>query len=251
MTRPAPVVTRRTTLALVLAATLTAPGFAATGAAPAPPPERYALGLIWKGPAWTPERTAHGDSVQAAHLGNNQRMYEAGRLVAAGPCSGNPQLRGIWIWRVDSLAEIPELLAGDPAIQERRLRVEVSRWYADPGIGDDYRAAHQRDPTARDSMVSYSLVLLRRGPAYTSNWTPKVKKVLEAHGRNVAKLRGQGALVLGGSIEGLGDTRGLMVFAADSAGTAKLLAADPAVKSGRFVPEIWKWWTARGVVPGH
>ena len=240
-------------LALAFAASLLAlvPAGPARSADAAPPLERYALGLIWKGPAWTPGRSAHGDSVQAEHLRNNKRMFEAGKLVAAGPCGGNPELRGIWVWRVDSLAEVPELLAGDPAIQERRLRCETHRWHADAGIGDDYVAAKRRDPAQRDSMVNFSLVLLRRGPSYTSNVPPKVKKVLEAHGRHTAKLRREGALVLGGSIEGLGDTRGLLVFKADSARTAKLLAADPAIRSGRFVPEIWKWWTARGVVPGH
>lgn len=240
-------------IAFVLAASLLAQALAGAAAAAetGAAPERYALGLIWKGPAWTPGRTAHGDSVQAEHLRNNQRMFEAGRLLAAGPCGGNPELRGIWVWRVDSLAEIPALLAGDPAIQEGRLRCEVHRWYADPGIGADYRAAKQRNPAKRDSMVTFSLVLLRRGPSYTSNFTPKVKKVLAGHGRHTAKLRREGRLVLGGSIEGLGDTRGLLVFKADSARTAKLLAADPAIKAGRFVPEIWRWWTAHGVVPGH
>ena len=29
------------------------------------------------------------------------------------------------------------------------------------------------------------------------------------------------------------------------------LKTDPAVKSGRFVPFIWQWWTALGNVPGH
>ncbi|MCC6350561.1 MAG: hypothetical protein IT347_13320 [Candidatus Eisenbacteria bacterium] len=234
--------------ALLLSGTARA---AAAAEGTSPPPERYALGLIWKGSAWSPERSAHGDSVQAEHLRNNQRMFEAGRLLAAGPCSGNPDLRGIWVWRVDSLAEIPALLAGDPAVQERRLRCDVYRWFADPGIGDEYRTARAREPGRPDSMVSFSLVLLRRGPAYTSNWTPKVKKVLGAHARNTAKLRREGALVLAGSIAGLGDARGLLVFATDSSRTAKLLAADPAVKAGRFVPEIWKWWTALGIVPGH
>jgi len=239
--------------ALALAATLLAlvPAGSAAAAGEGPPTERYALGLIWKGPSWTPGRTAHGDSVQAEHLRNNQRMYEAGRLLAAGPCGGNPDLRGIWVWRVDSLAEVPDLLAGDPAIQERRLRCETHFWHADPGIGADYRAARERDPATRDSMVTFSLVLLRRGPSYTSNVPPPVKKVLAAHARHAAKLRREGTLVLGGSIEGLGDARGLLVFKADSARTAKLLAADPAIRAGRFVPEIWRWWTAHGVVPGH
>lgn len=240
-------------IAFLVAAALVAPAAVrAAGPAPTPPAtERYALGLIWRGPTWTPGRTAHSDSVQAAHLRNNQRMFEAGKLVAAGPCGGNPLLRGIWVWRVDSLAEIPELLAGDPAIQERRLRVDVHPFHADAGIGDDYRALRAKDPAGRDSMVSFSLVLLRRGPGYTSNVTPKTKKLLAGHARHTAKLRAAGSLVLAGSIEGLGDTRGLLVFDADSAGTSRLLAADPAVKGGRFVPEIWSWWTARGVVPGH
>ena len=171
-------------VAFVIAALLLAPAALPAAPPPAKPAtERYTLGLIWKGPAWSPERSAHSDSVQAAHLENNGRMYEAGKLVAAGPCGGNPLLRGVWVWRVDSLAEIPGLLAGDPAIQERRLRVDVHRWHADAGIGDDYRAAHENDPATRDSMVSFSLVLLRRGPAYTSNLAPRTRKILEAHSK--------------------------------------------------------------------
>lgn len=239
-------------VAFALAALMLVPAASRAAEPPATPaPERYALGLIWKGPAWSPERTAHSDSVQAAHLANNRRMFEAGRLVAAGPCAGNPALRGIWVWRVDSLAEIPALLAGDPAIQERRLRVDVHRWIADAGIGDGYRAAHEEDPDLRDSMVTFSLALLRRGPGYASNLTPKVRKVLAAHAKYAAKLRREGALLLAGSIEGLGEARGVLVFATDSTATSRLLAADPAVKAGRFVPEIWKWWAARGIVPGH
>lgn len=240
-------------LALALAAALAAPAAARAAAPPAPvsAPEAYTLGLIWKGPTWSPGRNAHSDSVQAEHLRNNERMFEAGRLLAAGPCRGNPDLRGIWVWRVDSLAEIPALLASDPAIQERRLRVDVHRWYADPGLGAAYRAAREQGEAAGDSMVSFSLVLLRRGPAYASNLTPKVRKMLDGHAKHSAKLRREGALVMGGSVAGLGDLRGLLLFAADSARTARWLAADPSVKGRRFVPEIWTWWTARGIVPGH
>lgn len=209
--------------------------------------ERYALGLIWKGPNAVPGRSAHGDSVQAAHLANNLRMFEAGRLCAAGPCAGDPSLRGLWIWRVDTLAEIPALLAGDPAIQEGRLRVETVRWTADAGIGDTYRAAHQRDPAARDSMGTFAIALLRRGPAGAADDPASAR----AHEGHLERLRRQGVLVLGGPIEGAGEARGLYVFATDSSRAAQLVAADPAVKAGRFVPQVWSWWTAHGIVPGH
>ncbi len=241
--------------ALALAVPLLAlPAAAAPPAAagdPDPATERYALGLLWRGPAWTPERTPRTDSLQAGHMANIRAMWEAGRLVAAGPCGGDPVLRGIFVWRVDSLADVPALLEGDPAVRAGRLRCETRRWIADAGIGDDYRARKAADPQGRDSMVTFSLVLLQRGPAYTSNWNAKVKRVLEGHVKHTGKLRREGRLVLGGSIEGLGETRGLLVFAADTAATRKLLADDPAVKSGRFVPRVWQWWTAYGSVPGH
>jgi uncharacterized protein len=235
-------------LALALLAAAAAMPRAAT---PPPATERYALGLLYRGPAWTAERTPATDSIQAGHMANINAMWEAGPLVGAGPCAGDPSLRGIFVWRVDSLAEVPALLAGDPAIRSGRLRAEVHSWHAEPGIGDDYRAAHARDPGAPDSMVSFSLVLLRRGPSYTSNWTPKVKRVLADHAKYADKMRREGLLVLGGSTEGLADVRGMLVFAADTAYARRLVEADPAVKSGRFVPQIWKWWTGHGTVPGH
>lgn len=237
-------------IALALAASCLAPSPAAAAGAP-PATERYALGLLWRGPAWTPERTPRTDSLQAGHMANIRAMWQAGRLVAAGPCGGDPVLRGIFVWRVDSLADVPPMLEGDPAVRAGRLRCETHRWIADAGVGDDYKARKSANPQGRDSMVTFSLVLLQRGPAYTSNWNAKVKRVLAGHVKHTDRLRREGRLVLGGAVEGIGETRGLLVFAADTAATRKLLAADPAVKSGRFVPRIWQWWTAYGNVPGR
>jgi uncharacterized protein YciI len=224
----------------------------AAGPVPGTPPtvtERYALGLLFRGPAWTPTRTPATDSIQAGHMANIGVMWEARRLVAAGPCSGDPSLRGIFVWQVDSLAEIPAMLAGDPAIASGRLRADVHRWHAEPGIGVEYRAKHERGE--RDSMVSFSLVLLRRGPSYTSNGTPEEKRLVSEHAKHAAKLRADGLLVLGGTTAGTSDLDGMLVFNADTAQARRLVDADPAVKSGRFTAQVWKWWCALGTVPGH
>jgi uncharacterized protein YciI len=219
-------------------------------ATPSPRPTGpYALGLLFRGPAWTPERTPATDSIQAGHMANIGVMWDSRRLVAAGPCSGDPSLRGLFVWRVDSLAELPAMLAGDPAISSGRLRADVQRWSAEPGIGDEYRAAHERG--ARDSMVSFSLVLLRRGPSYPSTGTPEEKRALSDHAKHAAKLRTEGLLVLGGTTDGTGGVDEVLVFHADTAQARRLVDADPAVKSGRFVPQVWRWWTALGTVPGH
>ena len=224
---------------------------ALAGSAPPPALERYVLGLLGRGPAWSAGRTPESDSIQAGHLANIRRMFASGKLAAAGPFADDGDRRGLLVFKVDSLDEIPPLVAADPAIQRGRLRLDLLPWYAPPGIGDAYRARAAREPGARDSMVSYSFVFLRRGPAWTANATGRVKRLLAGHARNIERLRSRGKLLLAGPFEGMGDLRGVFIFDADTAETRRLVATDPAVRAGRFAPEIHSWWTAWGILPGH
>jgi uncharacterized protein YciI len=236
-------------LALLLptSAAARAPGRAAT----APALELYTLGLLGRGVTWSAERTPHTDSLQAGHLANIRRLFAAGKLVAAGPFAGDGDRRGLFVFRLDSLDDLPALLAGDPAIQAGRLRLDTYRLWAAPGLGRAYRERSEREPAARDSMVTYSFVLLRRGPAWTANLPPAVRRLLDRHQQNIQRLTREGSLILAGPVEGTGDLRGVFIFDADTVTTRRLLAGDPAIKAGRFVPEIHAWWTAWGVVPGH
>ena len=99
-------------------------------------------------------------------------------------------------------------------------------------------------------MVSYTFVLLRRGPLWTANATPGLSRLLEAQAKELDRWHRDGALRMAGPVEGTGNLRGVYIFAADSVATAALLARDPVVKAGRIVPEIHEWWTSHGVVPG-
>lgn len=246
---------RRPCAATVLLALLAgaAPGHAADGGAPTGQ-VRYQLGLLVRGPSWTPERNARTDSIQAGHMANIGRMAEHGALLAAGPFERGNELRGIFVFRPGD-DPLDSLMAGDPAIASQRLVVQRHPWIAPAGLGEDYRRRAEerrlRGEAAKDSMVNFGWVMLQRGPKYDASPTPRVKKLVERHAAYTEKLKQSGELVFAGAIEGTGDLRGVLVMRGDSASVAKTIAEDPAVKAGRFTPRVLRWWTAYGVVPGH
>ena len=220
----------------------------------APASVRYQLGLLSRGPTWTPEKNAHTDSIQAGHMANIVRMAEAGALVAAGPFAGDGQWQGLFVFAPD-VDSLESLLAGDPAIASGRLSCTLRTWVAPPGLGEQYRqrkAAVAADGrSARDSMVTFDWVMLHRGRKYDSRPTPAVEKLVRQHFEYTEKLRADGRLVFAGAIEGTGDLRGVLVMQGDSAAVARAVNDDPAVRAGRFAPAILRWWTAWGTIPGH
>ena len=121
-------------LALLLAALPPRPARAA-----GPPPEwgamtTYYVGFLYRGPKWTPEDTPELQRLQDQHLENIRRLALSGKLVLAGPFTDDGDLRGLFVFRVDSLAEARALCDGDPAVKAGRLRVELRPWYAAKGI---------------------------------------------------------------------------------------------------------------------
>ena len=239
-------------LLLVLAASFAAAARADTDAAPTP--VRYQLGILSRGPAWTPERNAHTDSVQAGHTANIVRMADAGALLAAGPFAGDGDLRGLFVFTPDA-DSLDGLLARDPAIASGRLQCRLFTWVAPPGLGDEYRqrkaATVREGGVPRDSMVNFGCVMLHRGLKYDSRPTPAVEKLIRQHFEYTEKLRASGLLVYAGAIEGTGDLRGVLLMQGDSASVARAVRDDPAVRAARFAPRILRWWTAWGTIPGH
>jgi uncharacterized protein YciI len=86
------------------------------------------LGLLMRGPAWTPEVTEATERLQIAHLTHIRQMREAGQVIMVGPCTDGGQLRGAYILRVSSLEEARALADADPAVKAGRLVVELHPW---------------------------------------------------------------------------------------------------------------------------
>jgi len=56
------------------------------------------------------------------------------KLVMAGPFGDDGELRGIFVFRVNSMKEAEELTASDPMIKIDRLRLELHPWQVPEGV---------------------------------------------------------------------------------------------------------------------
>jgi uncharacterized protein YciI len=92
------------------------------------------LGFLKRGDKWTPEKTPATAKLQEAHMANINRLAETKKLVVAGPFGDNGPLRGIFVFRVDSLAEAKQLADTDPSVQAGRLAIEMHPWLVPEGI---------------------------------------------------------------------------------------------------------------------
>jgi uncharacterized protein YciI len=92
------------------------------------------LAFLKRGPKWTPEQTPETQELQRAHLANINRLAELKKLVIAGPLGDKGPLAGIFVFRVDSLAEAQELAATDPAVKAGRFVLELHPWQVPEGI---------------------------------------------------------------------------------------------------------------------
>ncbi len=94
----------------------------------------YYLGLIKRGPAWTPDDTPEVRALQEGHMANIRRMGAEGKLVLAGPFLDKGDLRGLFLFEVASLEEAKALCESDPAVKAGRLVVEVHPWMGPEGL---------------------------------------------------------------------------------------------------------------------
>jgi uncharacterized protein YciI len=94
----------------------------------------YVFGLLVRGSKWTKEQTPQSNKIQEGHMANINRLAEAGKLVLAGPFYGDGDRRGVFIFKVDSLAEAQALTNTDPAVMAGRLKIELHRWSVPKGM---------------------------------------------------------------------------------------------------------------------
>jgi uncharacterized protein YciI len=92
------------------------------------------LAFLVRGDKWTPEKTPETEAIQKAHMDNINRLAEMKKLVVAGPFGDNGTLRGIFVFRVNSIEEARELAASDPAVKAGRLALQIHPWTVPEGI---------------------------------------------------------------------------------------------------------------------
>jgi uncharacterized protein YciI len=96
--------------------------------------ESFAFVLLRRGLRAHEFSEAELDRLQAQHLAHLDAMTAAGKLLAAGPFSDQPDesFRGFCIYGT-SLEEARSLAASDPSVQAGRMAVDVMLWWTKEG----------------------------------------------------------------------------------------------------------------------
>ncbi|WOX04291.1 YciI family protein [Microbulbifer pacificus] len=94
---------------------------------------KYVMALLKAGPNRDQDQATAAE-LQRAHMANIQRLAEEGVLVLAGPFLDGGELRGIYIFDVDSVEEARKLTETDPAVKAGRLVMELHPWYGSAAV---------------------------------------------------------------------------------------------------------------------
>ncbi len=90
--------------------------------------KQYVMAFLMKGPNRSHDSTESME-IQKAHLKNIMRLANEGKLIIAGPFLDNTDIRGIFIFNVESIEEAKELTESDPAVKAGVLTMELHTWY--------------------------------------------------------------------------------------------------------------------------
>ena len=88
----------------------------------------YVFAYLKEGPK-RDQDSVEAARIQRAHLDNIRRLAQEGKLVVAGPFMDDHEVKGIYIFAVESLEEAEQLTNSDPAVQAGRLVMELHPWY--------------------------------------------------------------------------------------------------------------------------
>ena len=93
----------------------------------------YVMAFLKAGPNRNRSEEA-ANQLQRAHLDNIKRLSEEGKLLIAGPFLDNGEVRGIYIFNVETVEEAKALSETDPAIKAGSLILELKPWYGPAGL---------------------------------------------------------------------------------------------------------------------
>ena len=194
-------------------------------------------------PANAPQMSKEaGEKLQEEHMANIRKLHAEHKLVIAGPFMDDTVLRGIFVFRADSAAQVQDWANSDPAIKAGRLSAEVhGPWLIEPS------AIH--DPAEPPGFEQYTLVLMKRGDHWNPD-APEFMDVMKQHHAFVNQMIDQGNMAIAGPFpfSDQDELRGVAIFRVGAEQTAKLTQDDPIVKAGLLKAEIHPWGTGKGVL---
>ncbi|RKD98485.1 YciI family protein [Marinifilum flexuosum] len=94
---------------------------------------KYVMAFLKRGPVRSQDSITAAE-LQKAHLENIESLADVGKLVLAGPFFDDGEIRGIYIFNVETIEEAKALTETDPAIKAGRLVMELHPWYGSAAL---------------------------------------------------------------------------------------------------------------------
>lgn len=95
--------------------------------------KKFVIAFLKRGPNRNQDSIT-SSNVQRAHMDNITELAHEGKLVLAGPFFGNDDLRGIYVFDVQSIEVAQALTATYPALKAGSLVMELKEWYGSTGL---------------------------------------------------------------------------------------------------------------------
>jgi uncharacterized protein YciI len=97
--------------------------------------DSFILVLLVRPPNAPEKSKAELEQLQAGHMANMRRLADEGKLFKAGPTEdfSGRNVRGIFIFKTDSVDQAREWVATDPTVKAGRLAPEFMKWSVQKG----------------------------------------------------------------------------------------------------------------------
>lgn len=95
--------------------------------------KQYVMAFLKVGPNRSQDSTTRAN-LQRAHLNNITRLANEGVLVLAGPFIDEGDIRGIYVFDVETMEEAKALTETDPAVEAGSLVMELHPWYGSAAL---------------------------------------------------------------------------------------------------------------------
>jgi uncharacterized protein YciI len=201
----------------------------------------YQVVFLTKGPGWTEVVSPQTESLLSAHRAYIRELQKSGRVHVAGPFgeASDPNLRGVLI-----LSGSPEqaraVVEADPGVKDGRWAFEILKWMAPEGWF--------QKPTDLSQTEKIYFGFLASGPTRSQD-AETAQTLQRGHLDYMDGQAKQGKLVLAGPLLDAGTRRGLIAYRVATMQEAiDRASADPMIKAGRLVPELYEWTIPKGVL---
>ena len=104
--------------------------------------KRYVIAFLKTGPVKMTDSTERA-RLQSGHLLNIQRLANEGKLIIAGPFLDGQNLRGIFVFNVETVEEAKQFAESDPAVKAGIFDLEFHPWYGSAALMETTNLHHR------------------------------------------------------------------------------------------------------------